>query len=98
MRFVRGCDDSLRIIDDRNTIATKGSESVNEKQLGFAVFCIENVAAHLDINGRDVYAKLVDSDILDEYIIANYEALHTQDKDYIVADIVEYMAEKGLLT
>ena len=71
---------------------------MTEKQLGFAVFCIENIATHLNKNGRDVYTMLTtDSDILDEYIIAHYETLHTQGKDYIVADITEYMAEKGLL-
>ena len=71
---------------------------MDDKRLHFAIFCIENVAAHLNTNGRDVYTMLAaDSDILDEYIISNYETLHTQGREYIVQDIVDCMKEKGLL-
>ena len=71
---------------------------MDDRRLNFAVFCIENVAAHLNINGRDVYTMLAtNSDILDEYIISNYEILHTLDREYIVQDIVDYIKEKGLL-
>lgn len=72
---------------------------MTKKELDFAVFCIENVAEHLRLNGADVYKLLAtDSKIFDEYIIENYEVLHTQGKVYIVNDIVEYMREVGLLT
>ena len=65
--------------------------------MNFAVFCIENVAAYLNKNGKDIYTMLAtDSGILDEYIIPNYDALHTQGKEYIVRDIMDYMKEKGL--
>ena len=71
---------------------------MDKNQLGFAVFCIESVAAHLNINGKDVYTMLAsDSDILDNYIVAHYDVLHTQGKEYIVRDIVEFMTDKGLL-
>jgi len=71
---------------------------MSEKELEFAVFCIENVAEYLNLNGGEVYKLLTDnSDILDNYIIPCYDALHTQGRDYIVNDIVEYMNEKGLI-
>ena len=38
-----------------------------------------------------------DSDILDTYIVPEYEMLHTQGKEYIVNDIVEFMKEKGVI-
>ena len=64
----------------------------------FAVFCIENVAEYLGLKGDDAYKLLTEkSDILDNYIIPCYDALHTQGKEYIVNDIVEIMQEKGLL-
>ena len=31
-----------------------------------------------------------------EYIIPEYEILHTQSKDYIVDDIIEVMKERGV--
>ncbi|MCM1468381.1 MAG: DUF3791 domain-containing protein, partial [Alistipes sp.] len=64
------------------------------EELEFAVFCIENVAAKLGITGDSVYQMLaVKSDILDQYVIANYEILHTQGKEYIVRDILDCMKE-----
>ena len=70
---------------------------MNNKELLFSVFCIENVAERLGLNGEEIYSILTEkSDILDNYIIPCYDALHTQGKEYIVNDIVEYMQEKGL--
>lgn len=69
----------------------------NLKELEFAVFCIENVAARLNTDAEKVYKALaVDSDILNGYIIPGYEVLHTQGKDYIVNDIIEVAKERGL--
>jgi hypothetical protein len=71
---------------------------MNRKELDFAVFCVESVAEHLRLNGADVYAKLNhESDLLDEYIVKHYDALHTQGKEYIVEEIVEIMQKEGLL-
>ena len=71
---------------------------MDKKKLDFAVFCIENVAEHLNLNGSEVYLLLTEkSKILDEYIVEHYDALHTQGKDYIVNDIVEYMEKEGLI-
>ena len=71
---------------------------MTKKELDFAVFCIESIAEHLNINGCDVYNLLtVRSKILDEYIVQYYESLHTQGKEYIVNDIVLLMKEEGLI-
>ena len=72
--------------------------NLGAKELEFAVFCVENVAAELGISGDAVYQMLaVKNDILDNYIIANYEILHTQSKEYIVRDIMDYMKERGVI-
>ena len=64
----------------------------------FAVFCIENLAKKLGCSGYEAYCLLAEkSTILGDYIIPNYEALHTQGKDYIINDIIELMEEKGLV-
>ena len=68
------------------------------KELDFAVFCIENVAERLGVSGDVVYQKLTEtSDLLDGYIIAYYDSLHTQGKEYIVDDILEVMEKEGVL-
>jgi hypothetical protein len=71
---------------------------MNDDELVFVVFCIENVAARLGMNDSDVYKLLtVDSKLLDEYILPSYDSLHTQGKEYIVDDIVQTMKQEGLL-
>ena len=44
-----------------------------------------------------VYSMLTEqTNILNEYIIPEYEILHTQSKDYIINDIIEVMKERGV--
>lgn len=70
----------------------------NERELEFAIFCVENVAKFLGKDAQEIYRLLTeDSDILKSYIVAEYEMLHTQSKEYIVNDIVEFMRESGLI-
>ncbi len=66
-------------------------------ELEFAIFCIENVASRLNADAQKVYAALTEqTNILNEYIIPEYEVLHTQSKDYIVDDIIDIMRERGV--
>ncbi len=70
----------------------------NSRELEFAVFCIENVAAKLGVSAQEVYKAFTDkSDILRGYIVPEYEVLHTQSKEYIVNDIIELMQERGVI-
>lgn len=69
----------------------------NSNELEFTIFCIENVAARLGESAEKVYQALAEkTDILDGYIVPNFEILHTQDKEYIVDDILAVMKEEGV--
>ena len=69
----------------------------NGKELEFAVFCIENLARRFDVDASRMYDALTEkSDILNSYIIPEYEILHTQSKEYILNDIIELMKERGV--
>ena len=69
----------------------------NTDELEFAVFCIENIAARFGKNAEEFYQALTEkSDILNSYIIPEYEMLHTQSKDYILDDIISLMEERGI--
>jgi len=71
---------------------------MNTEQLSFAFFCIENIAERLEISGNLVYKILTEnSNILDNYIIPCTDALHTQGKEYILNDLLEYMREERLI-
>ena len=77
------------------TMANDLQPITNERELEFAVFCIENVAAALNKPSPAVYNALTQkSDILNQYIVPSYDVLHTQGKEYIVNDILEVMAER----
>ena len=69
----------------------------NSSELEFAIFCIENVAKKLNIDAVVLYDMLTkQTNILKNYIIACYDVLHTQGKDYIVNDIIEVMKDSGI--
>ena len=69
----------------------------NSDQLEFVIFCIENVAAKLGVGAELVYQAFTQkSDILYSYIVSEYEVLHTQSLDYIVADLLDVMKERGI--
>ena len=68
------------------------------RELEFAVYCIENVAAALGKPSGDVYRALSgDGGILYQYIVPSYDVLHTFGKEYLMEDLTEYMREKGVL-
>lgn len=69
----------------------------NSNELEFAIFCIENVAARLGVDAERVYQAFTQkSDILNGYIVPEYEILHTQSLDYIVEDLLDVMKERGV--
>ena len=69
----------------------------NSKELEFVIFCVENTAIRLGVSAEKVYEVLtVESDILNKYIVPLYDVLHTQDKNYIIDDILDVMKERGV--
>ena len=54
-----------------------------DKQIEFAVFCIENTAKRLGTSGQAVYRALCETDGINKFIIPSYDILHTQSKEYI---------------
>ncbi len=69
----------------------------NSRELEFAVFCIENVAAKLGVGAEPFYRAFTDKgDILHGYIVPEYEILHTQSREYIVEELLDVMNERGI--
>lgn len=74
-----------------------GEKVKNFQELEFAVFCIENVAERLGVAAERVYQAFAEkSDILNGYIVPEYEVLHTQSREYIVNDLLDVMKERGV--
>lgn len=73
------------------------SPITTSEQLEFAIFCIENLARQLGVDAAVVYDALTKkSSILNSYIVPEYEMLHTQSKEYILNDILDFMQKRGV--
>ena len=65
--------------------------------LNFTIFCIGNVAATLGISSKEVYHRMQNAGIIDDYIVPCYDVLHTFGKEYLMEDLTDYMREKGVI-
>lgn len=75
----------------------ESKEISNPKELEFTIFCIESVAERLNVSSADVYKAFTkDVNLIDDYIVPAYDALHTQGKEYIVDDILECLESRGI--
>ena len=66
-------------------------------KLEVVVFCIENVASRLGADAKHVYQAFTEkSNIMNGYIVPEFEVLHTQSREYIVDDLLDVMNERGV--
>lgn len=63
----------------------------------FVTYCIGNLSRILHLSQPDVYARLVSSGILYDYIVPSYDVLHTFGSRYLMEDLIDYMKEKGVI-
>ncbi len=68
----------------------------DKKELGFSIFILYSLAEKWNMTPAEVYRILNSTGILDDYVIAGYDMLHTQGKEYLVEDITEFVREKGV--
>jgi energy-converting hydrogenase A subunit M len=64
----------------------------------FSIYILHQVAKSWNKSVPDTYQILVDTGILDEYIIEAYDTLHTMGKEYLITDITEFARERGATT
>ena len=69
----------------------------SKQELEFILFCVDFVAQKLNQSPDIIYDKLKSSGLLQDYLIDNYETLHSLSKEYLVDDIIAIMTEKRLL-
>jgi len=68
---------------------------ITSKELSFSIFLLHKLSLHWQFSAADTYALLKKTNILDEYILANYETLHTLGTEYLLEDITEFARERG---
>jgi hypothetical protein len=59
----------------------------------FIIFSLESYKSATGIAGKQALKDFEDYDVF-SYLTNGFEVLHTQSREYIVADIIEYMANR----
>lgn len=68
---------------------TNKIESLEDRQILFAVLAIEEGAKKLGITPSEMCERIEKQDLLRSRLIAHYDLLHTQSLSYVGDDIVE---------
>ena len=57
--------------------------------MGFVVSCIEDVADTLGVDYLEVYRRMDAVKMIDEYIIPNYEVLHSESRRNVTDGLID---------
>ena len=57
--------------------------------MGFVVSCIEDVADTLGVDYLEVYRRMDTVKMIDEYIIPNYEVLHSESRKNVTEGLID---------
>lgn len=68
---------------------------INEKEMDFVVYCVENLANYINEDSVKVFDLLDANDLIEGYILKFYDILHTQSRDWIVEVLVEQLEKSG---
>ena len=73
----------------------QGEGNMSREKLTFVVFLIHQLAEAWGQSPSQVYERLVEKHILDEYIIRHYDTLHSLGREYLIDDITGFMRERA---
>ena len=69
--------------------------TMSQDSMEFVVYMIHACANKWNLSPKQVYHKLQETGCIDEYLVPNYDILHTQGSGYLVDDIKEYLRIRG---
>ena len=69
---------------------------MNHEIMEFVVYMLHTCANRWNLSPKQVYKKLQETGCIDEYLVPNYDMLHTQGSEYLVDDIAEYLRIRGV--
>ena len=69
------------------------SREVTKPAFEFYTYCLEKYAAHRQMSGMQAWVLFKESGA-DDYIIHNYDLLHTQGIEYILDDIHRFISKR----
>ena len=69
---------------------------MNNDSFEFVVYMIHQCAAKWHVSPAEAYRRIAESGCMSNYLIPLYDILHTQSAEFVVADIEEYMENRGI--
>lgn len=69
---------------------------MNKEIFSFVIYMIHACADRWKQNPSEVYKKMKSTNCIADFLVPNYEILHTQGTQYIVEDIKEYFHVRGV--
>jgi len=70
--------------------------SCTKNEIDFTVFIMHRLANRWGRTVPETYQLLTKAGIMDDYIIAHFDTLHSMGEEYLIEDITDFAREKGL--
>lgn len=67
---------------------------LDELKLAFAASCVEGIARKTGKHYSEVYERMSKVGAIENYILKNYDTLHTESHEYVLEDVEEYMQNR----
>lgn len=64
---------------------------LEEIKLAFAASCVEGAARKLGVPYIEVYERMKKVELIDNYILKHYDTLHTESREYLIEDVIEFL-------
>lgn len=67
---------------------------LDELKLAFAASCVEGIARKTGKHYSEVYERMSKVGAIENYILKNYDTLHTESHEYVLKDVEEYIQNR----
>lgn len=67
---------------------------LEELKLAFAASCVEGIAQKTGKPYIEVYERMSRVKAIENYILPYYDTLHTESREYLLDDVMEYIRNK----
>lgn len=74
----------------------EGASDMTKDSVSFVIYMIHACANKWGLNPSAVYKQMQRADCITNFLVPNYEILHTQSTPYIVENIREYLNVRGI--
>lgn len=69
---------------------------LERRKIDFSVFLLYRLAERLQQPAAQVYRKLEQAKVFEEYVFPYYDVLHTLGEQYLMEDIATYAQKRGV--